>query len=493
MRMPATYSTDRAPRDDRVLEDWFESFRHPFGPALTIFVFAICDLAALLASFLGGLGLVDLCISGDLPLVSFASYWPFISFFFLGFFVFGLYPGLSLAPSEEFRRFSLVSLLGFSSMIITRRFVSGDWGAADTALVTGFALSVPTLTAGRVLTRSRVAKTRWWGIPAVIFGSGPSAKLLVDRLIDCPWIGYRPVAMLDDDARGFDSYRGVPLLEGMSRGPGIAERYHIAAAIVVTPKLGREEFATLVERYVKPFRTYVFISDFAGATSIWTTIRDFEGQLGLSTSQHLLFSHNKVVKRFVELVLTVVGSILALPFIGLIALAIKIDSPGPVFFGHRRLGRGGKEFTAWKFRTMCCDAGAAFAKHLEQHPEARAEWEEKHKLTKDPRVTRVGAFLREKSLDELPQIWNVLRGEMSLIGPRPIVDEEIPKYGNAWATVSSVLPGISGLWQVSGRSDTTYDERVALDLYYIQSWSLWLDLFILFKTVWIVIAGRGAY
>ena len=142
---------------------------------------------------------------------------------------------------------------------------------------------------------------------------------------------------------------------------------------------------------------------------------------------------------------------------------------------------------------MHADADWLLTQHLQDNSELRWEWEQDHKLRSDPRVTRVGRFLRATSLDELPQLWNVFRGEMSLVGPRPIVDEEIPKYGQVYKLYQRVTPGISGLWQVSGRSNTTYEERVALDAYYVRNWSVWLDLVILARTVGGVIFRRGAF
>ena len=181
------------------------------------------------------------------------------------------------------------------------------------------------------------------------------------------------------------------------------------------------------------------------------------------------------------------------PLLGLIALLIKLDSPGPVLYTHTRIGFGGKPFKVWKFRTMIKDADRVLREYLEKHPELRAEWERDHKLRHDPRITRVGKWLRKTSLDELPQLWNVLRGEMSLVGPRPIVKEEVKKYGEKFSLYTKVKPGMTGLWQVSGRNDTSYEDRVNLDAYYVQNWSVWLDIYILARTVKVVVVGKGAY
>jgi lipopolysaccharide/colanic/teichoic acid biosynthesis glycosyltransferase len=153
----------------------------------------------------------------------------------------------------------------------------------------------------------------------------------------------------------------------------------------------------------------------------------------------------------------------------------------------------GSEFKAWKFRSMVVDSDRILEMHLEKHSAARKEWETAHKLKLDPRITRIGAILRKTSLDEIPQLWNVLMGHMSLVGPRPIVQAEVERYGETFDLYQSVRGGLTGLWQVSGRSDTTYEERVRLDHFYVQNCSVWLDLCILFRTFGVVLFGKGAY
>jgi Undecaprenyl-phosphate galactose phosphotransferase WbaP len=188
-----------------------------------------------------------------------------------------------------------------------------------------------------------------------------------------------------------------------------------------------------------------------------------------------------------------IGGILLLPLLFYIAVAVKLSSRGPIIYGHDRIGRGGRRFRAWKFRTMFENAGDVLEYYLEQHPELRLEWEQDQKLRYDPRVTRIGRFIRKTSLDELPQLWNVIRGQMSLVGPRPIVNAEVEKYGPYFKLYTIVKPGITGLWQVSGRSNTTYEQRVQLDAYYVRNWSPWLDVYLLLKTVRIVLFAKGAY
>jgi exopolysaccharide production protein ExoY len=198
-------------------------------------------------------------------------------------------------------------------------------------------------------------------------------------------------------------------------------------------------------------------------------------------------------KRAVDIVGSLALLTLSLPLMLLVALATRLDSPGPVLFSQRRMGQHGNTFLVWKFRTMVIDAQERLESYLQANPELRAEWEAIQKLKNDPRVTPLGRFLRRTSLDELPQFWNVLMGDMSLIGPRPIVYGEIVRFGPFYRYYRGVRPGITGLWQVSGRSDTSYQQRVALDARYVREWSMRLDAWILWKTVGVVLHPRGAY
>ena len=177
----------------------------------------------------------------------------------------------------------------------------------------------------------------------------------------------------------------------------------------------------------------------------------------------------------------------------IIAILIMVESRGGVFYSQVRIGRGGRKFKAYKFRTMIQNADQLLQSYLDKSPELKAEWLATHKLKHDPRITRVGAILRKLSLDELPQLWNIFIGDMSLIGPRPIVDAEIEKYGECFELYKQVRPGLTGLWQVSGRSNTSYEHRVQLDKYYLLNWSWKLDFQILIKTVSVVLRKDGAY
>lgn len=203
---------------------------------------------------------------------------------------------------------------------------------------------------------------------------------------------------------------------------------------------------------------------------------------------------SNLVKNVFDFSLTAVGTICISPLLVYIAYRIKKEDPGPIFFAHERIGKNGKPFPCYKFRSMVTNSQKMLQQYLAENPAAKEEWEREFKLKNDPRVTPIGKVLRRTSLDELPQIFNVLRGEMSLVGPRPVIQEELDKYyGETAKLYCTVKPGITGLWQVSGRSDTTYDERVAMDESYINNRSLLGDIVILWKTIGVVALKKGAY
>jgi Undecaprenyl-phosphate galactose phosphotransferase WbaP len=207
----------------------------------------------------------------------------------------------------------------------------------------------------------------------------------------------------------------------------------------------------------------------------------------------LLLPLPRLAKRLMDLLI----ACLVLPAVGftilVLGILVRLESPGPAFYGHRRIGRDHSSFRAWKLRTMQVNGDELLQKALAENGALREEWLRDRKLRHDPRITRVGRFLRKASLDELPQLWNVLRGEMSLVGPRPIVEEEVVTYGQNFSLYCRVTPGLTGLWQVSGRNTVSARDRVRLDSYYVRNWSPWLDLHILARTAKVVLTGQGAY
>ena len=406
----------------------------------------------------------------------------------------GLYPGYGLDQVEVLRRHAYSV---FATVAITAVFaVAFQYGylLSRLMLILGFlgVLLLAPLT--QYLVKQGMRSIGLWGKPVVIVGSRDTGTRLT-KLLRQEWeLGYNPVAVFDYWLAALES---VDALDGeetsLAEAAATARRGGVNTIIFALPHTRREQLARLVGWASASFRHVVVIPNLGGITNSAVTARDLAGTLGVEIKYNLLDPWARTAKRALDLCGAVVGGLLITPLLLAMAIAIKLDSPGPVFYGHRRLGSGHKHFRCWKFRTMHRDAEKLLDECLQGNPLLQAEWEQTHKLRDDPRVTRVGRLLRKTSLDELPQLWNVLRGEMSLIGPRPIVDAEVPKYEKAYELYTRIRPGMSGFWQVSGRSDTGYEERVAMDSYYVRNWSVWLDLVLLARTVKSVVLGRGAY
>jgi Undecaprenyl-phosphate galactose phosphotransferase WbaP len=455
--------------------------------------FIIADLVGVMLCFGGGFFFVNLYDMVIINFKSFVLYWPYLPVFILIFQIMNMYPGVSLAPSEELRHFFIGSLMAHGGIIFSRYIENQEFDAISVAFIISFLLSPVILTASRTVMHRILRGTRLGGIPAVIYGSGDTGRLLIDRLLTNRKSGYEPVLILDNDPAGPDRYRDIPIIHDTSLGPEIVRRFRIKMAIVAMSELGDRELKRILNFSVSAFRYSVLIPNFFSITNIWMSVRDFDGVLGFVTSHKLKMFWNLGMKRIMDLVLVITGGIILMPVFLFIALLIKLSSPGPVIYGHARLGQNGKPFRAYKFRSMVSDADERLKKLLASDEKIRKEWESGHKLKDDPRVTKIGKLLRQTSFDEFPQLVNILKGEMSLVGPRPIVEAEVEKYGEDFGRIFSVKPGLTGLWQVSGRSDTDYAERISFDTYYLQSWSMWLDIWVLLKTVSVVLRGKGAY
>lgn len=419
--------------------------------------------------------------------------WPVLGLFIAAYAIVGLYPGVAISPVDEMRWICLTTTLMYlalAAMVFMRR--EGEIYSRG-VFIMAWALSILLVIACRAIARLIFARKRWWGYATIVLGAGKTGSMVIRTLKRRPGIGLKPVLVLDDDPEKHGSLHGVPVVGGVELAPALARTRKIPYAIVAMPGVRRERLLSLLERYGSSFAHLLVIPDLFEFSSLWVEAKDMGGVLGLEIRQRLLLPGPRFTKFLIDLAATLIGGLFLLPIIGLIALLIKLDSRGPIFYTQIRIGQGGESFKAWKFRTMVRNADYALKEYFEQHPELQEAWKRDQKLRYDPRVTRIGRFLRRTSLDELPQLWNILRGEMSLVGPRPIVDEEIPRYGDKFSLYTRVIPGLTGLWQVSGRNNITYEERVSLDAYYVRNWSVWLDVYILMRTVWVVLTGEGAY
>lgn len=248
-----------------------------------------------------------------------------------------------------------------------------------------------------------------------------------------------------------------------------------------------------MKRLEQVFPQVVWVAPPYSTTTLATTLLNCGLGVGLRSEKSQWFLGPRIQKRTMDIIISATLLLLTLPLLLVIAVGIKVSSRGPVLLRNPRIGPDRKPFHAWKFRSMVANADEVLQRCLEENPSLRVEWERDQKLKQDPRVTVIGRVIRKTSLDELPQLWNVLVGQMSLVGPRPILVEEVAKYGDTYDVYLSMRPGITGLWQVSGRNDTSYPERLAMVQYYVQNWSVWLDLHILLRTIRTVLLCEGSY
>ncbi|MBR1858463.1 MAG: undecaprenyl-phosphate galactose phosphotransferase WbaP, partial [Selenomonadaceae bacterium] len=331
--------------------------------------------------------------------------------------------------------------------------------------------------------------------PVIIIGAGLTAERVLKF-----WqgdLGYRYdiLGFIDDHPVSETLPQQFPLLGGFNEASDIVKHIKTKTVIIAAPGISRQQLQQLINNIQPHVKNISFIPDLIGTpmAGVDASILFSEKILMLNIRNNLSRPYNRIIKRIFDLVCTIFGGILISPVLLIITIRVAIENRGHIIFTHYRVGKNGREFPCYKFQTMVPNNQERLEKYLDENPDARREWEDSFKLTNDPRVTEFGAFLRRTSLDELPQLWNVIRGDMSLVGPRPIVQEEVIKYGENIREYYMVLPGITGMWQVSGRSDTTYPERVAMDTWYVRNWSIWIDLMYLFKTVKAVVTGKGAY
>ena len=318
--------------------------------------------------------------------------------------------------------------------------------------------------------------------PVILIGAGKTAEQALDFFEGDLGYRYEIVGILDDDPISKKLPQKFLLMGTLADAPEIIRASGIKTVIITAPGMDSSRLEQLIAQ-IQPFvRDISFVPDLMMLPL---------GNVGVEP--FFARRRNRWAKRLFDLAATISGGLLILPILLLLAIVVGIDNKGRIIFAHRRVGKDGKLFPCYKFQSMVPDAQKRLEEYLAENPEARKEWEESFKLTNDPRVTKLGAFLRKTSLDEMPQLWNVLMGDMSLVGPRPIVTKEIERYGDYIREYYMVPPGITGMWQVNGRSDTTYEERVAMDTWYVRNWSIWIDLVYLFKTVKTVFTGKGAY
>ena len=452
----------------------------------------LCDVCAL-AFAIGALRLLSKQLDFQVGIDVSGSFLPIAAGFLLLNFELGLYPGVRLSPVDELRRLSVSVTCMFVVWTLGVAVLTGGLGDNKwlllSALYVGCLIALPI---ARSWVRHVLGKYTNWGIPALVCGDDAAAVRVYHWLADNHHLGLRPVGVIGDSATLDAGPDDTWYAGSWSDTQDVAEKRGVFWAVVVPPEDRPTSMSSLIADYLYTIPQVHVLSELTGLPDHWNP-QQLDGLSGIHLQQNLMLPLPRLMKRCMDFVLAVVGGIVLLPLLMLLAFAVNAPLADQFSTAISGIGRNGRRFKAWKFRTMFQDSHLVLEQYLDANPEAREEWERDHKLRFDPRITRIGRFLRKTSLDELPQLWNVIIGDMSLVGPRPIVTEEIAKYGPYYGLYTMVKPGITGLWQVSGRNNTTYDERVQLDAYYVRNWSPWIDVFLLLKTIRIVLFAKGAY
>ena len=452
----------------------------------TGFCLLIADSAAFLLALFCSWGL-RFIFAENLPLTSYLNLLLMLPALWAAFAIKKLYPAALYSPQEEFAKLtsytSLVfmatwAMLFFSrSALYSRLVFFGAW-----------LLCLVLLPFFRGLVRRYFAHCPWWGHNVVICGDSAAAQDLYARLNAEPEVGLKPIALCA--LNGAAKASGLPHCEfddllQMGKLPGRPYALLVLEAI-------NKQNQTIVRRLTRNFAKTLFVFSFLGPIHMWVTSTDIGGRVALETHQKLLDPVRQGIKRCLDFLLSCLAFIFALPVWLVLAVLIKREDGGPIFYRQKRIGKRGKTISILKFRTMVPEADKVLKDYLAARPDLAEEWNAKQKLECDPRITKIGAFIRRASLDELPQLWNVLRGDLSLVGPRPIITDEISRYGDAFELYCQVRPGLTGLWQVSGRSRLSYERRVELDTYYIRNWSVWFDIYIMARTPGALIQTKNA-
>jgi Undecaprenyl-phosphate galactose phosphotransferase WbaP len=416
--------------------------------------------------------------------------------FCVGMFAFeNLYPGLGMGAVEHIRRVfrgvTLVYLMLTAAMFIARDL----WADSRGGFLLAWMLSLVLAPAARWTCSLVFKRQAWWGMPVMILGAGETARRVIRNLDANRVLGYRAVVCLDDDPEKRGHCEGIPVAGRLRDAADLAAAYGTQYAIVAMPSMPRLRLTANLRSWSSIFPHILIIPDLFGVASLWTEPRDLGGILGLEIQHNLLKPANRWIKRAVDICVATAMLIVISPLIAISALWIRIVSPGRALFVQEREGENGAPVRILKLRTMYANAEQTLEQHLDANPEARAEWNQFCKLRNDPRILPgIGHLLRKTSMDEIPQLWNILKGEMSLVGPRPFPVYHNGRFDPEFRSLrTKVRPGLTGMWQVSARSDGDLDAQMSLDSYYINNWSLWLDLYILMRTARVVLTGAGAY
>jgi Undecaprenyl-phosphate galactose phosphotransferase WbaP len=410
----------------------------------------------------------------------------------------GLFPASGMNPVRELRSQISSVCISFVLLVALNGIVGQVTRNEILTIMLAFPLTVAIAPPARFSTRKIVSRCKWWGEKVIIVGMNQQARSIYKFMAHLPQRGLKPIGVVVGNLSEYWNAENSDQIEFLGSADDLIKLcrkkkcHWVIAAVADMPE---SEIQNILAK-VSLVPNLIVVDSKLSMPTIWVESFDAAGLAGIHIRDRMLFPFQRLSKRVFDFALSLVLLALISPLLLAIALYIKLMAPGPVFYRHEgRIGRGGKTFGAWKIRTMIVNSDLVLKQHLAANAEAQAEWNRDLKLKNDPRIIPgIGQFLRRSSLDELPQLLNVLKGEMSLVGPRPIyTKQEVDKFSEMYPLYLRVRPGMTGLWQVSGRNNTTYDDRVRLDTYYVRNWSLWLDYFILLRTVRTVLLREGSY
>jgi len=454
----------------------------------------LSDIVTLGFSIIFSLLLRDLLWHGDVLLDTYLSLLPLLMILFpIAYFIRGLYPGFGMDAIEELRTLSYSTTAVYAVLATMTFLVKDTWDYSRMAFVLSWLISLLTVPLGRSFIKNRYANKDWWGIPVLIIGAGKAAEKVIKSLQKHYQIGLKPFLAVDDNSDKWGYINKIPVIGGLEIIPKLVDKFGIDNTIIAMPSVSRKRLKEIIAEYSKYFYNTTLIPDLYGISSLWVNSKDVGGILGLEVQEKLLKRSALMKKRIFDIVLASFLMITLSPLVFVLSMLIKLDSKGRIFFKQTRMGKNDSRFEIIKFRTMFENAEDKLTDLLNENEDFRSEYEVYHKLRTDPRLTRFGKFLRKFSLDELPQFINVIKGDMSLIGPRAYMPWEKIKMNGYEDMILKVKPGISGLWQVTDRNESSFEERNETDVYYIRNWSMFLDIYIVARTIGVVVLGKGAY
>ena len=424
------------------------------------------------------------------PVELYLRLWPLLGLFVLAFAAEGLYPGFGLGAVEAIRRLSIGTISVFVALAAGSFMFRAPHEYSRVTFVLAGTLSLIAVPVARFAVLSWVHRRAEWGEPSVIVGTGDLARETVQLLAEARTLGYSPRWAVAESPRAAAEFEGLPVLPEV----GGLERLSASGVRTVLVATDDEDWWSRVDELRNLFRNVIVIRSGKDIPLEGLQVRNLGGVLGIEFRNQQLRWRNRIVKRTMDVAISATALIVFAPLIVVAAALVRLSGPGSPLFAQIREGMGGSSLRVLKLRTMRADAEEQLVKHLASNPGARREWETSFKLDDDPRIIPVlGRILRRFSIDEFPQFWSVLRGDMSLVGPRPLPGYHLEVFDKAFRELrGSVRPGMTGLWQILVRHQGSLEQQVFYDSYYIRNWSIWMDFYILGRTVVAVLMGKGS-